>query len=243
MPLISDRAVQRILRDLFASFAEDLRRQRLDAGLSIRALAIAGGVDPSHLARIELGVARPSPETMARLSLALGSDLVARMYPNTGPLVRDHFQAPIASALLASVHPTWDRYAELAVRRPSRGWIDNAFHHREQGVLVATEIQSDLRRIEQLIRWSEAKAESLPSWDLWTAFARPPAVSRLLVVRATRAAESTAEQFRRLLRLSFPADPDDALASLARAEAWPGPAMLWAVRARSAETYRIVARP
>jgi hypothetical protein len=200
-------------------------------------------VDPSFLARIELGSARPSLETCARIAIPLGSDFVAKLYPNTGPLVRDHHQANIATSLLSLVHESWDRFAELGVRKPARGWIDLGFLHQQERVLVATEIQSEFRRLEQLIRWSEDKAASLPSWHGWERLGPPPTVSRLLVVRDTRGTRAVAAEFRRILRLAYPADPIDALSSLTRGDAWPGPSILWAVRERGGAGYRIVARP
>ena len=96
--------------------------------------------------------------------------------------------------------------------------------------LVATELESGFRRLEQLIRWSAEKAASLPSSDPWTAWSRDalPAVSRLLVVRRTRANRETAVAARRQLRQAYPADPRDALEALTGTAAWPGPALIWA---------------
>jgi hypothetical protein len=69
-------------------------------------------------------------------------------------------------------------------------------------------------------------------------------VSRLLVVRDTRATRRTVDEFRRLLRTAYPGDGSEALESLTGAAAWPGAALLWAEpdRARPG-AYRIVARP
>ena len=199
-------------------------------------------MDPSYLARIELGVARPSMETCARLGLALGADLAARLYPNTGPLVRDRHQAAIAESLLTIVHPSWTTFAEMRVSRPARGWIDLGLFSRSRNVLVAVEIQSQLRRLEQMVRWSEEKARSLPSWDGWLPLGNEPAISRLLVVRATRATRAVAHEFGRVLRTAFAAHPLDAMASLQMGDAWPGPAVLWAEELRGASRgYRIVA--
>lgn len=240
--LITDRAVLRVVRGISSTFAQDVRRQRLDAGLSVRELARAAGIDPSCLARIELEQARPSLETMSRIALALGSDLAARMYPNTGPLVRDRHQAPIAESLLTILHPSWARYPEVTVRRPARGSIDWAFHHPEQMVLVATEIESGLGRIEQLLRWAEDKAASLPSSDVWARIATAPATSRLLVVRATRTTRAVAAEYRRTFRAAYPADPEDAIESLRDAAPWPGAALVWAVRKAGSPIYEIAPR-
>jgi len=208
--------------------AEDLRRLLDDAGLSARELATASGVDSGFLARILAGTVRPSLLTYARLATPLGADLSTHLYPNTGPLIRDRHQARLLEALLASLHPRWHAFAEVPVRRPSRGWIDAALHDRPARLLLATELQSELRRLEQLVRWSAEKAASLPSWDGWSRLDAEPTISRLLVVRRTRATRAVAADFARQLRLAYPAHPDDALASLTGDAAWPGPALVWA---------------
>jgi transcriptional regulator with XRE-family HTH domain len=138
------RAAERTHRSL----GEDLRRLRADAGLSLRALAVAAGVDPAFLGRIEDGVARASIETYARLSVALGADLAARLYPTTGPTIRDRHQARILEALLGKLHHRWRAYPEVAVRHPARGWIDVVLHESTVGIVLAVEIQSQLSRLE-----------------------------------------------------------------------------------------------
>jgi transcriptional regulator with XRE-family HTH domain len=235
------RAVAQAERRALASFGEEVRRLREDAGLIRAALARAAGIDASYLADIENGAARPSIETCLRLTMALGADLPLRLYPTTGPSVRDRHQSPIAEALLAALHPRWKAFTELATRRPSRGWVDMGLHDARASVFVATEIQSELRRIEQLIRWSDAKADSLPSWDGWRLLGEPPVISRLLIVRETRSNRELAAEFRRLLRTAYPADATDALAALSGPDNWPGPALLWAARDR-AGGYRLVVR-
>ncbi len=114
------------------------------------------------------------------------------------------------------------------MRRPSRGWIDAALHDRRENVLVASELQSELRRLEQLIRWQGAKAEALPSWPGWPQLGEEPEISRLLLVRRTRATRAVAAEFARQLLVVYPAHPDDALAALTGTQPWPGPALVWA---------------
>ena len=191
-------------------------------------LARAAGVPPSFVGRVFTGAARPSIETYAKLATALGADLSARVYPNTGPTIRDRHQARILEAVLESAHPRWRRFTEVAVRQPARGWIDLALHQERERVLVACEIESMLNRIEQLVRWSSEKAESLPSSTLWASLREPPEVSRLLVVRWTRTNRASAREAARQLRIAYPAHPDDALESLAGTLPWPGPALVWA---------------
>jgi len=201
----------------------------MDAGLTVAALARAAGVDQGYLHRILAGTERPSHETYARLAVALGADLASRLYPDTGPLVRDRHQARILEAVLRAVHPRWRAYTEVAVRRPSRGWIDAVLHDRREGVVVAVEIQSELRRLEQVVRWSAEKAASLPSWDGWASLGEEPRTSSLLVVRRTRATRATAAAVAGQLRVAYPAHPDDALAALTGTTPWPGAALIWSV--------------
>jgi transcriptional regulator with XRE-family HTH domain len=196
--------------------AEDLRRLREDAGVSRVAVARLAGIDASMITKLESGTIRPSLETYARISAALGSDLAARVYPNTGPRIRDRHQVRMADALIGSLHPRWRVTPEVAVRRPVRGWIDLVLHDPSTQATVATELESELHRIEQLIRWSAEKADAIG------------AASRLLVVRWTRANRAVVEASRRLLREAYPADPRDALDALTATAMWPGPALIWA---------------
>jgi transcriptional regulator with XRE-family HTH domain len=224
-----DARVRRLVERWHATLGSEVRRLREDAGLSRRALALAAGVDPAFLGRIEDARERASAETLTRLALVLGADFSAHLYPNTGPTIRDRHQARILEELLASLHPRWQPHTEVSVRRPARGSIDAVLFEARERVAVATEIQSSLGRLEQLVRWSDEKASSLPSADAWAAFDPEPSISRLLIVRRTRTTRETASAFRRQLRAAFLAHPDDALEALRGTAPWPGPAMVWAV--------------
>ncbi len=136
---------------------------REDAGVSMAALARAAGVPPSFVWRIFQGDERPSFETYARLAAVRGADLTSRCYPSTGPAIRDRHQARIAAGLLRQLTARWRPLREVGVRRPVRGWIDVALHEARDHVVVATEIESEISRLEQQVRWSIAKAEALPS--------------------------------------------------------------------------------
>jgi transcriptional regulator with XRE-family HTH domain len=228
MPEFEERVARAIGRR-HATLAADLAQLRQDAGVTRAGLALAAGVDPAYLGRIETGRERPSVETYQRLALALGADLSTKLYPNTGPAIRDRHQATMLELLLRLAHPRWQRFIEVAVRRPSRGWIDAVLYDASAHLAVPSELQSELRRIEQIVRWSGEKAASLPSWEGWPYLGEDPAISRLLVVRRTRATRAVAREYERQLRVAYPAHPDDALAALAGRSPWPGPAMVWAV--------------
>ena len=152
--------------ELRRRIAEDLRRLRLDAGASQAAIARRAGIDRSVVTRLEAGTLNPTLETYVRLAAALGADYAARVYPNTGPAIRDRHHVRMVDAVIAAAHERWQITPEVAVRRPARGWIDLALHDPQARLVIATELESDLRRIEQLIRWSTDKAASIDSSTL-----------------------------------------------------------------------------
>ncbi len=221
---LAARAAGRLHRQLGA----EIERLREDAGVSRAGLAQAAGLDLAYLGRIERGTERPTITAYERVALALGADLGAHLYPNSGPAIRDRHQARILEALLALRAPGWKAYAEVAVRQPSRGWIDVVLHSERDRIVVAVEIESTLRRLEQLVRWHGSKVNSLPSWDRWPRLGEVDCVSRLLVVRSTSANRLVGREFASQLAISYPAHPEDALAALRGAEPWPGAGILWA---------------
>jgi transcriptional regulator with XRE-family HTH domain len=221
-------AATRSGRQVRERLRQDLENLCRDGGVSQRALAAASGVPQSYVSEILAGAALPSLETYARLAAALGADLNAHVYPNTGPAIRDRLSVPILESVLGHLHARWQPFTEVRVTRPGRGWIDLVLHEARESIFVATEIQSRLNRIEQLIRWSAEKAESLPSWNGWPASSADPRLSTLLIVRWTRSTREAARAAARQLRLAYPAHPDDALAALSGTAPWPGSALIWA---------------
>jgi transcriptional regulator with XRE-family HTH domain len=221
------RAAARAATRARARLAEDIERLTADAGITLTALARAAGIEHGYLSKIMAGKARPSIETYAKLAIPLGADLATRLYPNTGPLIRDRHQARIVEGLLHQLHPRWRATTEVGVSRPSRGWIDVVLHDQREGLLIAVEVESDIKRIEQQVRWGRMKADALPSWEGWPR-GGSPTVSQLLIVRRTRATRQTALEFAGQLTLAYPAHPEDALRALTATAPWPGAALVWA---------------
>ena len=204
---------------------------RLDSHISQRRLSDAAGIDQGFLSRIESGHAEPSLAALTAIADVLGADLSLRLHPTTGPRIRDHIQASMAEALLEMVHSSWHKLVEVAVRRPARGFIDVVLG-RADGPVIATELHSELRRLEQQIRWSQDKATSLPSADDWTFLTHGSGnaeVSRLLVLRSTRTTRELARDYALTLAAAYPARTEDAVEALAQPDrAWPGAALIWA---------------
>ena len=207
---------------------EQLRAYRTDSGLSLRDVADASGVSHTFLGQIEAGEREPSISALAAISEALGADLAVRLFPNTGPRIRDHIQARIVEELLRVAHPRWRRHTEVPVYRPARGRIDLVLHDPAPAVLVATEVHSQIHRIEQQLGWAQLKADSLESADLWGSLTSRPTVSRLLVLRTTRATREIVVRFEATLRAAYRAPAGAIHAALVADAPWPGPGLLWA---------------
>lgn len=197
--------------------------------MSQRALATATGVDHGDLSRIEAGLKVPSLVMLTMLATALGMEPSIKLFPAVGPRIHDRVSAPITEALLAVAHPQWERRLEVAVTRPARGVIDLVLADARASDVVATEIQGQLRRVEQQLRWAGQKADSLPSAVGWPWTNGPPRISRLLVLRSTSETRALVRSLPELFRAAYPATEAAASQALrTRDEAWPGNAMLWA---------------
>jgi len=213
------RETDRRLRRTYLHVGEELNRVRLDANVSVSALSRATGVDDAYIGRIEAGTARPSVEVLIALGLALGADLNIRLFAGAGPRLHDRFQAPMLEALLGSLSARWRVELEVPILRPARGVIDAVLRDRRSDLIVATEIQSDLRRLEQQLRWAHEKAEALGAAGT---------VSQLLVLRSTTRTRELARRYEQTLRTAFPARTAEAVASLASVDLpWPGNAIVW----------------
>jgi transcriptional regulator with XRE-family HTH domain len=205
--------------ELRAQIGEEIRRAREDAGLSQRRLARLAGISSSTLHDLEVARHDPTIETLTRLGAALGMDLGIRLFVGTGPLVRDHISGAMIGVLVGQLHGSWRPTPEVALRRPVRGVIDLVLD-RADPPIVACEAHSDLRRIEQQIRWARTKADALGE-------ARRAEVSRLLLLRSTARTRAIAREFQPFLAAAYPARVADAYAALTGEAAWPGDALLW----------------
>src|SRR5262245_40936788 len=135
------RRVKARRRELLRAIGDELRRYRLDAGISQAAVARAAGVSPAHLSTIEAGSAEASLEVLLRLGAVLGLDPSVRWFANSGPLLRDHLQLPMSEALIATSRTAWRSAPEVLVYRPVRGSIDIVLDHRRDPDSVASELQ------------------------------------------------------------------------------------------------------
>jgi transcriptional regulator with XRE-family HTH domain len=217
-----DRETGRRLRHLYLRIGDETSRLRLDAGVSLREVSIATGIDIAHLSRIERALTRPGLEVLARIGAALGADLSLRFYSGSGPRLHDRFQAPMVDALLRSLAPRWIPSLEVAVPGRTRGVADVVLTDRTQPLLVVGEAQSEFRRLEEGLRWLGEKAEAFAS-----AAGEAKHVSRLLIVRSTESTREVARRYAATLSTAYPARTSDVFDALTGGAPWPGDGILW----------------
>jgi transcriptional regulator with XRE-family HTH domain len=222
--LTADRRTIEVRRAL----GVELRRNREDQGLRQRSVSVEAGIDRAHLSRIESGGVA-SLASLSRVSASLGGELSIRFHPGTGSRLRDHTQSAIVDALLRDLDPRWKRFLEVPVYRPVRGVVDLVLHDASSRQVVAIEVHSEIRRLEQLLRWANEKRNALPSAELWQFVAADarPTVSGLLVVRSTQTTRSLVDQHAATFEAAFPAPAGAVWASLTAEAPWPGSGLLW----------------
>jgi hypothetical protein len=199
-------------------------------------------IDHGFLSLVERGLREPSLAVLVAIATALGGTVNVRLFPGTGPRLTDPIQARITEAFVRILDPRWTRMVEVPVHHPARGFIDVVAHDQTAGIVVATEIQSEVRRLEQQLRWSHEKAESLPSADFWRFVERAPRIDRLLILRSTRTNRQLAARFSETLAVAYPASPIEAYRALTTPDIpWPGSTMLWA--SMEGDVARILERP
>ena len=187
------------------------------------------------ITRILLAQRDASPETLARVAIALGGDVSIRLAPGAGIAIHDAIQARMVEAFIRDVHSRWRPYPEVPVRTPARGAIDLVLADSLGDFLVATEFQSQLRRAEQTVRWANEKAAALTSSDLYRVAAAAAeggdgggvATSRLLVLRSTEATRAVVKRLPAFFAAAYPIAAAKAVEALRGGLDWPGPAIVW----------------
>ncbi len=219
----------RRMRHMDHQRGEDIRRLRLDAGVTVAQLAEIVEIHRSYIDRIEAGRARPSLPVLTAIGVALGADLSLRYFPGSGPRLHDRFQSVILETLLQRLDLRWRPEPEVTITRPIHGVIDLTLTDRSSPTVIAAEAQSELRRLEQQIRWGSEKAAGLAQKlaDENPA-AEGIAVSRLLILRSTVATRELARTFALTLEAAYPARTTDVIRALTTPSGpWPGAGIVW----------------
>ena len=215
-----DRA--RALRTVRERIGRQVADLRTEAGVTRAELARCAGIDPGHVWRVEAGTASPSLEALLALSACLGADLSVRLFPAARPRLHDRFQAPTVEAIVRTLGPGWRPQPEVLVPA-ARGVIDLVLTRGLDRLTIVCECHSELRRLDVVLRRLSEKEEAFGA-HLGTA----QIVSKLLLLRSTRATRHIATLYEGTLAAAFPARTVDVLAALRGTAAWPAAGIVWA---------------
>lgn len=221
----------RRLHEVIRGVGVEIRRQREDQGVGQATIARAAGLSPAHLCAIESGASPGSLGALANIASALGARLDVRIVPSSGTPLRDHLQAAMVEAFIRVLHPAWGRHLEVPVQYPVRGVIDVVLVHRDRPLVVAIEAQSEIRRLEQQLRWANEKARALLNSEIVAAIREPdvppPRVHQVLLLRSTAATRDLARRFEATLATAYPARAFDVWRALTGEAPWPGSGVVW----------------
>jgi len=229
---MSDTALQR----LAASRARELRRAvgtqildlREERGLSQREVAAEVGLDRSWLAKAEAGEANLTVEALAKLATAIGAKASLRLYPETGPRLRDGNQVRLIEALLEVLHPHWRVRLEVPVYRPVHGVIDLVLIDPVETQLVGGEAHSEIRRAERQLRWAAEKDRRAAIGRGMAMDGTPPTRLEAPAPAVDRRHEDPGEIRAASLRRAYPGRSSEAVDALReRSGRFPDAAIIW----------------
>lgn len=146
----ADRGRRRARSDLHA-VAADSRRSRIGAGLSLRAVGDATGIDHSRIWRFERGqFGELDVEDIVALGAAVGLDVRLRAYPAGDP-IRDAGQQRLLERLHVRLHPVllWATEVVLPSQGDLRAWDAVIRGDKWRLAVEAETVLDDLQALER----------------------------------------------------------------------------------------------
>jgi transcriptional regulator with XRE-family HTH domain len=200
---------------------ETFREQRLRLEITQADVARAVGTSRSVVSAIEHGDPSVSPKTRFRVAEVLGLRLRLPAYPDGTPRLYDRNHSLIIEHLLALCHPRWQVTVEASVPGPGHRSTDVRL---ECGIdIVLSEIETRLRRWEQIVRESHEKVHAVAE-----EVGPDRRVHALLVLPPTRHNRELIRSLAGSVAAAFPADEQAIRRALTGAEEpWPGDGLLW----------------
>jgi transcriptional regulator with XRE-family HTH domain len=134
------------------SVASDARRARIGAGLSLRAVGEATGIDHTRIWHFERGSGRLGVVDIAAIGAVIGLDVRLRAYP-AGDAIRDAGQVRLLERLRARLHPSlrWSTEVPLPIEGDLRAWDAviraTTWHLPVEADTVLDDIQATERRL------------------------------------------------------------------------------------------------
>lgn len=211
-------------RHLRHAIGTAVREGRHAIGWSQGELAARAGVSAGMVARVELGLVNVSVDRAGALLAALGLAIRLEVeHPFVDRRQRDAVHARCVGSVRRRLGGHgWLTAGEVEIiDGRSRGWIDVLAFEPEAGVLLVSEVKTeieDLGRIERTLAWYARAAWSAAARLGWKA----RRVERCVLVLATEANEIRLRENRIALAESFPARAGDLRALVGDGRPLPG---------------------
>jgi transcriptional regulator with XRE-family HTH domain len=209
-----DRARARSVEFLHA-FAGEVRKARLDAGLSQRVVGSAVGVSRTYVAEVERNCAPGITVAVAyRVAAAVGLDLAARLYPGPGP-IHDLPQIRLLRRCRVRLGPAWlwNYESTLPIEGDQRAW-DARIVHRRSRLECVLDAETRIRDGQALLRRQMLKRRD------------DPQPRHLLLVNATSWNRRALREAVELFADAYPISTRRALAALAQGDDPGGDALI-----------------
>ena len=198
----SDAGRRRIL-DALNQFGVELRRARLQHGLTQADVGKAAGISRSRVSRIECGLApRLSFVLAGALSGAVGLDLSIRVYPGGSPMRdRAHLALIERFRVVVAASAAWQYEKPVPIPGDRRAWdIVLSLLGGNAGI----EAETKPRDLQELLRRKRLRQRD------------DPEIQRVVLLLAdTRHNRALLRASRDVIRAEFPGDPAKSLAALA----------------------------
>jgi transcriptional regulator with XRE-family HTH domain len=148
-----DAQAAREARERVDRVVGEIRRARIDTGITQETLARRVGVSRARVGRIELHTERHVPaELLVRMVRVVGLDLGLRTYPGPDPTL-DGPQRRLLQRLALLLGPGWRYSTEvpLPIVRDKRAW-DSVWIHRRTRSVIYVEAETRLGDVQALLR-------------------------------------------------------------------------------------------
>ena len=153
---------RRLAREDHHQVIRELHGARLRLGRSRLSVAIALGIDPQRLGRIEREeIVSADPEVLGALAAVLGLRLKMTLFPAGDPL-GDRVQLPMLEAFRARLHPSlaWRTEVGLPIPGDTRAW--DAVTIAEDGSWTGIEGISRIAAVDMTLRRANQKQRDDP---------------------------------------------------------------------------------
>lgn len=212
----TDYAAERAARLMAETIGREVRLQRTNLALTIRAAARIAGVSPTTQHRVERGEPSVQLDTACRVAASVGLKVWAKAFPVATPSLRDTGQLRIATMIKGAANAAFRVVLELGLGN-GRSADVVLFGASE---IIHIEIERFLADFQAQYRLASAKRD-----ELAIAHARP--VRLVMVIEDTERSRGAVRDHASLIRSALPAGSREIMRTVRRGVPLGRDGVLW----------------